>query len=701
MIFLGVVLLAAAVGVNAQTHIQGIISDDLVTPDQFFANDVASYGDWIAAGSAKARVTFMKWNGTHYDDTNRQVVTGSGWFGTRVTMRGDWTFVSGVNTQTSVYKINAGNTAWAHEVTIPYGREISRYPDSYNGQYRAVDTTDDGSKIAIIDDTTSSYRIYEYTSSWAQVGSQISVGFTPLTVSFTGDGSRVIPCSDTECKVFDAASGTELAHINKAYLGAPFDSATPGVGTSVATNTDGSVIVVAQNTATSNGYVHFLHETSTNTWTVAQTLTDNTDTEGWGSGTFDYLGNDIQYSVEYDLWMVNDGLHSTRSDGNRYRQGAVYMYRLNPANSQYNLEYSIFPWDMVPTGNFHDDNFGQGGMAFTSGKLILGTKAYDEPSIGTGGGDGRVDIITVPLTAYPTPSPTLAPTNAPTPNPRVNVGTVKVNMAFTNNTKSNAAANDIITDTKEKYADVDIVVKGTDTMTMSYDQIQNTGATDQELLDAIKASRNCSTTCTAVIVGGRRRMSSSRELDTQVEIVLTFELDDEAFAALGSNTLDSPGFLASLASDLGVDVSELSVSVTGSEVSVEISLIAISSEGQPLEEDTLDLLQQLATDTSAVSTAIVNEIGGGTVVTEDVDLCGTRTCSGRGDYIPGTTTVNGCIIATGVCECVGEWWGLNCEQACTCLNSGVCKGAYCMCDYPYYGFRCGSNVTQNCVDLCV
>lgn len=299
-----------------------------------------------------------------------------------------------------------------------------------------------------------------------------------------------------------------------------------------------------------------------------------------------------------------------------------------------------------------------------------------------------------------TPAPTGSPTAAPTPNPRVEVGKVFVTMGFNNSSKSTQAAKRLIQDAKTANSNTEYLVSGTDTITLPQTVQTGSGATDQELIDAIKLSRNCSQCTVTLSSGGRRLLSEDgrRELDATITAEITFQLDEAAFNELESsgNTLESQEFLDALAADLGVNSTDIAVTVVGSEVVVEVTLIATSTEENPLDESAIQQLQELQQVSSDAASTIVTEIGDGVVTVDEVDLCQGRTCSGRGVYTEGVTTAEGCVIETGVCACSGEWWGINCEVACSCENGGICTNSYCACEYPYYGVRCQLSKTTDC-----
>lgn len=682
-----VVFALLMIAINGQALDQTIISNESIA-SQFFGNDVSADGDWIGIGTAINKVHFMKWNGTHYDDSARQVFTGDSWFGTRVTMKNGWAFVSGKAGETQVYKRNVGNTAYEHHSTIPYGSEFNRYPDTWNAQNRAVDITDDGTKIIIFDDAFNTYRIYvESGGTWTQSGNSPQVGFKPFSCGISGDGTRAILCAAVQCNVFNVATESIIIQLTKSYLGPPYSSYVATPGYSAELNYDGSVIAVQQNSVSQGaGAVHFLEETSPNTWTIAYTMIDN---DGWGGATYDLLGTGIEYIAEKDIWLVNDALHSITGN---YRKGAVYVVRKNPSGV-WETESELTAWTVFPDGStssWHDKGWAMGGMAYNNGKLITATQKWAVPEY-QNSNDGRIDTIDLAITPYPTPQPTLAPTQSPTPNPIVEVGTVDVTMSFTNSTKSGQAATDLIAELKGSYTQTEYRVQSTDSFNIPF-----TGQSDETIIAAIKTARNLQE-CNVTLSSAGRRLDS-RELDTTINVEIFYDLDETAFNTLQStgNNLESETFLNSLASSLGVNPSNLTVTVVDSQVIVEVTLLATSSETEPLDAATVQQLQNLQTSASTSSSTIVSEIGGGTASVSTVDLCADRTCSGYGIYEAGVTTATGCVIETGVCQCSNNKWGINCETDCTCENGGTCVNSYCMCDYPYHGVRCQLDKTTDC-----
>lgn len=698
LLLLGVIKLTHGVTV---TYEQTILNDQVIV-NGFYGNDVSGWNDWIVVGRAEntapdGEVQVMKWNGTHYDDTNRIkfYAPDSNW-GTRVEMNNGWMFISGHGQNTTFYRLDGAD--WVFDSSIAYGAEANRNPDTGIQMARSVDTNNDGTLMAVFDEVAQSFRVYSLSgNTWSMVGSEVSLQSLsdPRTITISGDGTRLGVCqygTVEGCEIYELSGGNYnnfVTRIDRAYLGAPFDSDPEEVGRAMEMNDDGSIIVICQNDfATGPGHVHFMEETSPGVWTIVQSIEDN---DGWGGGTYDLIGGNIRYEYEIDLWLISDPLHSSRDGGSFYRWGEVYLYRQAP-NGTFILDTAIHASDYV-TGSFHDDNFGGGGMVYNNGRLIFGTKSWEEPGQANSN-DGRVDIFEIDITPYPTPQPTAAPTASPTPNPRVAIGTVEVTMTNTNASKTQESATLFIDDISQDYDNVDFLVEGKDDANIDLTGYDTSGLTESELIQFVKDSANC-TECTVTIGGlnGRRILQES----TTITVELTYSLDDTAYAELqaNGNTLDSPEFLDALAADLGVNSTDLDVTLTGSEVVVEVTLISESSESAPIDESAIQELQDLEEASEAAATTIVNEIGGGTVTVSEVDLCADRTCSGQG-VVTSETDANGCIIETGVCNCNGDYWGINCDQECTCENGGTCVNSYCQCPYPYSGMRCEVAVDCSC-----
>lgn len=295
----------------------------------------------------------------------------------------------------------------------------------------------------------------------------------------------------------------------------------------------------------------------------------------------------------------------------------------------------------------------------------------------------------------PTPEPTNAPTSAPTDSSDVFVvATSEVIFNVKDSSAREQSALTIISDLKgtvDNPSELSFHLASTETSTIPmavYDEVN-----DQSLItQSFEKARGCYPDCTATITYvGNQQNRRVLQFNDYVTIEIQFELTESAYNDLvaSGNNLDDPAFLSELSSELGVLTSNLTVSIVGGEIVLEVSLLAASTN-DPTGTETIDQLQELQDSLNNATHVIVEELGepSDSVTTVELDLCGDRDCNGRGDSNAEGTNNNGCVIETGVCACVGNWWGINCESACACDNGGVCRDALCHCPYPYYGETC-------------
>lgn len=237
-----------------------------------------------------------------------------------------------------------------------------------------------------------------------------------------------------------------------------------------------------------------------------------------------------------------------------------------------------------------------------------------------------------------------------------------------------------------------IIVKNTETGTFSSDAIDQVGQT--AFLNGIKTEicKDYDGVCTVSIVPARRALSRDLQSQSSVTVQIEYEVDDEAYAELSSGSLGTEGFEAALAAELGIGAGNITVSTIEGQLVVSITLIEEeSTNGNPSGTEILDQIQAIEDDLTGITNDLVSELNltASDIESSALDLCNGRDCNGRGT----------CNEESGECECVGEWWGVNCETACTCLGSvnGPCTNGYCACEYPEYGLRC--ELTSDC-DTC-
>jgi hypothetical protein len=306
----------------------------------------------------------------------------------------------------------------------------------------------------------------------------------------------------------------------------------------------------------------------------------------------------------------------------------------------------------------------------------------------------------------PTPEPTNAPTTSPIPTPEPTnaptyssdvfvVSTSEVIFNVKDSSAREQATLTIISDLKgtvDDPSDLLFNVASTETSTIPmavYDEINDPSLITQ----SYEKARGCYPDCTATVtyIGNQKQNRRVLQFNDYVTIEIHFELTESAYNDLvaSGNNLDDPTFLDELSSELGTLTSNLTVSVVDGEIVLEVSLLAAST-GDLTGEETIEQMQEIQDSLNNATHVIVEELGESTdsVTTVELDLCGDRDCNGRGDSTVDGANSDGCVLETGICACIGNWWGINCESPCTCDNGGVCCDALCHCPYPYYGEIC-------------
>lgn len=177
----------------------------------------------------------------------------------------------------------------------------------------------------------------------------------------------------------------------------------------------------------------------------------------------------------------------------------------------------------------------------------------------------------------------------------------------------------------------------------------------------------------------RRRLASESVI---VEIV--YLLDDAAYTSIENNNFEDTAFLDALAAELGDGVTREDVNVLTDTSGVLTIQVTLTEEGDgvtPIGEEIIDDIHAIQNNLGDIATELVDQLSldPQDIESSQVDLCGERTCNGRGECDPNT----------GVCACNTEaYWGINCETSVSCTNGGEVFGAYCKCGFPWYGRRC-------------
>lgn len=269
------------------------------------------------------------------------------------------------------------------------------------------------------------------------------------------------------------------------------------------------------------------------------------------------------------------------------------------------------------------------------------------------------------------------------------IGKASVTISATNAAKMTSATNEMITRTKQSVTNPDdliITVSGTETKEFTPDDV----ALDPNFADKVKAARcqDAEELCEVSVSGGRRLDAHGRVLQVDnITIAITYSIDETAYNA--TFDFDDPEFLQALADSIGVNVTDIDVSGDSSgNVVIEVTLTDESNGEDPLSEDLITQIQEINDNMDSIGDDLVSELGldPSDIEQQALDLCLDRTCSGRGT----------CDENTGVCDCDGDWWGIDCETECSCENNGECDGAYCVCVYPFYGQRCADSVDCSC-----
>jgi len=244
-----------------------------------------------------------------------------------------------------------------------------------------------------------------------------------------------------------------------------------------------------------------------------------------------------------------------------------------------------------------------------------------------------------------------------------------------------------------------ILVSSTETGTFSYAVIDQVG--ESAFLAGVElqvCGADYSAACTASIVETGRRLDE-RDLLSVAVVTITYEVDDTAYNTITGNGLDSGGFEGNLAALLGIGAGNVTVSGVDGNLVVSITIVEEGDGVTPVGDEILTEIAAINAQLTTITNDLVAEIDGlesGDIDQGTVDLCALRTCNGRGDGTAPDTTAAGCNTVTGECVCLGDYWGINCETACTCENGRECVHAVCQCLYPEWGLRCEETKECTC-----
>lgn len=236
--------------------------------------------------------------------------------------------------------------------------------------------------------------------------------------------------------------------------------------------------------------------------------------------------------------------------------------------------------------------------------------------------------------------------------------------------------------------DVYVFVDGTETANFPLSLIGNDNTNLFDNIRSIVCPGELYEYCDVAFVSSTRLLQGSGSIAIQVTYSISSDLFDQLIAN-GTSFSDGSLFEQALADALGISVEDITISSDVGEFVVEYIVAQEAIGDDPLLEENLNSLQSVSTELAIILSTTTSEFGlnENDIQLLSVDYCSGRDCNGRGT----------CNPSTGVCTCTNtDYWGVNCETFVTCLNNGVKEDgvAYCICEYPYYGLRCGS--TQDC-----
>lgn len=472
--------------------------------------------------------------------------------------------------------------------------------------------------------------------------------------------------------------------------------------------------------------------TGASTWTLHRPLRGDTGLPPDGTWDFEYFGYDLALDGDYLAitaltYSIADAIQIFKNNGTDFeyldRIGSSGVsaakigrslafkdgYLIAGTDTNYRAFYSKRTGDTFSTfteldpddGSMTNSDFGRwegtSSVVTAENQFVVGASRKDS--------FGKAYSFDIP-TPSPTTSPTLSPTQSPvvptaeptaspTPDSGIIISKANVLFRFKNDTDRLTVINDIISQINAEYPDTseytikeNVLIEESGTIT---EQIITEIGNNTLLIEKLKEVRcgSAADYCTIVINGGRRLLSGDRrELLTNVPIEIEFDLDSSLMSLVDGTNLEDSNFEQALATALGTNTDNILITSNGGDVTVTATLTALPSP-DPLGESLVQIIENLQTELTNITTTLVNDLGvsGDSVLSSTIDLCPVeRDCNGNGS----------CDDSTGLCTCVGNWWGINCETACTCVNDGECINALCHCEYPYYGLRCNSTIDCTC-----
>lgn len=613
---------------------------------------------------------------------------------------GDWLVIGSSAEKVFVYKLNAGTWTDHQTLTIPSSVDFGTTIGSFGDHIFTLAQESSGSFAGV--------TIFEYnsgTTNWDFL--EFRDDSHSGDAFFATDGLLNVD-QEQQTVIYNKRGGTANEYsfrwTGSAFVDLTFDTTFPSETGRVEAD-DGLMILHGHQSTSSSFNVRqvdvYQLDTGTNTYELVQSITrPNSETK---FGAFCSVVNSTRILIskqdssstptQYGLFVYDFDTVWSQADDYGYTLGSAHDFQAG-VGSQLVFFDSGYPSDYFVDDV--DNIWIAGGYTVQSG--VYGYVNKIEPYVPT-----PEPTASPTKSPIPTPEPTASPTTTPPTNPPTDpptnpsggiaISTSDVGFHVLNDTDRMSVATDLITQLDTDYPDtseysITKTVASSELGTVNQgliDEIGDNAALQAAILDVRcgTAAAQCSLTFNP---------SSRRQLSTvAVVIEITFDIDSSLLSNVDGLDLSDPGFEDALATALGLtNSSDIIVTSSGGDITVTADLQGILG-ADPLAEDLIEVSENLQSDMESITDTLLDALGASPsdayLIESTLNLCpADRDCSGNGT----------CDPATGVCTCVGDWWGINCETPCVCNNGGDCVNAYCQCLFPYYGLRCDDEKDCSC-----
>jgi hypothetical protein len=695
--------------------------------NDLFGGAVSVSGNQMAVGAKGAdggAVYTYAWSGSAWVADGvvlaPTALAASDYFGTSVSMSGTKLAVGAMydddagSNAGAVYTFVWSGSAWVEDATVL----LPTLPVAAN-DYFGHSVSMSGDKLAIsayADDGTGSDAGAVYTYVWSGSAWVADAAVLAPTNTATGDdyfGQSVSMSGDKLAigSPYDDDAGADAgavytyvwsgsAWVADAVVLVPTYGTVAGDAFGNAVSVSGDKMAIgayAAETAGADAGVVYTYVWSGSAWVADAAVLVPTNTDPIN----DYFGGTVS---------VSGNQMAVGAKGAGSNAGAVYTYAWSGSAW---VEDSVV---LAPTALAANDAFG-GAISVNGDRLTVGAM-YDDDA-GSNAGSVYTFSIQPPTpsptdaptgsptigtptespsnspTGTPTDSPTGSPTTAvPTVSPTIDTGTPLTVSTITYFVRDDEDRESVIEDliaalaisfpdTSDYSVKKNIVSVETGIITQELITETNNNTLLEEKIKAIRCG-NAVDSCTITINYGGGRRLTERELAAGIYIEITYEISSELLATVDGLDLDDPAFEQQLADALGIsNLTNIEITSDGGEITISATLEALPNS-DPLGAELLATAQALYTDMVDVTTALLIALGASDseLLSSNINLCAPdRDCSGNGS----------CNSYTGVCACVGNWWGINCETPCECFNGGECVKAFCHCKFPFFGLRCNND----------